>query len=259
MVDAFADITKEKPEKSLLVVHKKRTGRSNGRITVRHRGGGTRKFYRLVDFRQQKYDAPATVLAIEYDPNRGARVALLEYADKTKSYVLAPQGLATGETIVSSKNRVEVKIGNRMPLKFIPVGQLVHNIELLARQGGKIVRGAGVSAQLMAVEMGYATLKLPSSELRQVSEECAATIGALSNPDRNLIRIGKAGRKRHMGWRPTVRGKAMNPVDHPHGGGEGHNPIGMRRPETPQGKPALGVKTRQRNKWSNFLIIQRRK
>ncbi|MBI5230318.1 MAG: 50S ribosomal protein L2 [Candidatus Magasanikbacteria bacterium] len=259
MVDAFDDITKHKPEKKLMMVHKKRTGRSNGRITVRHRGGGTRTFYRLVDFKQQRYDIPATVNAIEYDPNRGARIALIEYADKVKSYILAPQGITAGDSVLSSKNRIEVKTGARMPLKFVPVGQMVHNIELLAGQGGKIVRGAGTSSQLMAVEMGYATLKLPSGELRKVSQECAATIGVLSNPDRNLIRLGKAGRRRHMGWRPSVRGKAMNPVDHPHGGGEGHNPIGMRRPETPQGKPALGVKTRKRKKWSNFLIIQHRK
>lgn len=258
-VDTFEDITKTKPERSLIVIHKKRTGRSHGLITVRHRGGGTRTFYRLVDFKQQKYDVPAEIKAIEYDPNRGARLALIQYQDGEKSYVMAPLNIKVGDTIVSSLGKVEIKTGNRTRLENIPVGQMVHNIELKPRAGGKIVRGAGTLAQLMAVEGGFAILKMPSSEIRQVSKDCSATLGQVSNVDRNLIRWGKAGRMRHRGIRPTVRGKAMNPVDHPHGGGEGHNPIGMRRPENPWGKPAFGVKTRKRNKWSDKFIFQRRK
>lgn len=257
-VSTFEEITKTKPEKSLTVIHKKRTGRSRGLVTVRHRGGGTRPYYRLVDFKQQKYDLPAHVLAIEYDPNRGARIALIQYRDGVKSYILAPQSLKIGEDVLASQNKIEVKSGNRMPLKYIPIGTLVYNIEINRGTGGKLVRGAGDSAQLMAIEDVYAVIKLPSREMRRVSRENLASVGVLSNPDRNLVRIGKAGRRRRMGWRPAVRGKAMNPIDHPHGGGEGHNPIGMRRPETPWGKPALGVKTRKSKKWSDFLIISKR-
>ncbi|MBI5732281.1 MAG: 50S ribosomal protein L2 [Candidatus Magasanikbacteria bacterium] len=258
-VDTFADITKDKPEKSLLAPPKKRTGRSRGLITVRHRGGGNRRFYRLVDFRQDKYETSAEVAAIEYDPNRGARLALLNFEDGTKNYILAPLELKVGDKVVSSLKKIEAKVGNRMPLEHIPVGFIVHNVELQSGKGGQMVRGAGNGAQLLAVEGAYATLKLPSGEVRRFLKECRASIGQLSNADRNLIRLGKAGRKRHLGWRPEVRGKAMNPVDHPHGGGEGHNPIGMARPETPWGKPALGAKTRQPNKWSDKLIIKRRK
>lgn len=259
-MDTFEDITKTEPTKSLIRAHKKRTGRSRGLITVRHRGGGTRPFYRMVDFQQTKFfDVPAKVLAIEYDPNRGARLALIEYVGGEKSYILAPHGLPVGEEIVSSKKRVEIKTGNRLPLEHIPVGMMVYNIELEPGTGGKLARGAGNTAQLMAVEGKLAILKLPSGEVRQVLKECAASLGQVSNLDRNLIRWGKAGRMRHRGIRPCVRGKAMNPVDHPHGGGEGHNPIGMARPETPWGKPALGVKTRKRKKHSDHLIINRRK
>lgn len=258
-VDTFEDITKKNPEKSLLLKPSRRNGRSLGLITVRHRGGGESRFYRLVDFKQQKYDIPAEVLGIEYDPNRGARIVLIKYEDGTKSYVLAPLGIKVGEKIVSSLGKIEAKLGNRMPLENIPVGFVVHNVELQPRTGGKFGRGAGNAIQLMAVEGEYATLKMPSGEYRRVLKNCAASIGQVSNPDRNLIRWGKAGRKRHLGWRPSVRGKAMNPIDHPHGGGEGHNPIGMMRPENPWGKAALGVKTRKSKKWSNKLIIKRRK
>ncbi|KKR48481.1 MAG: 50S ribosomal protein L2 [Candidatus Magasanikbacteria bacterium GW2011_GWC2_40_17] len=258
-VDTFEDITKFEPEKSLISKPKRRTGRSGGLITVRHRGGGNKKFYRLVDFKQEKYNVPAEVLAIEYDPNRGARIALIKYEDGVKSYILAPQTLKVGDRVLSSLQKIEANLGNRMPIESIPVGYTIYNVELQPQKGGQLCRGAGNSIQLMAVEGDYATLKLPSGEFRKVSKKCLASIGQLSNPDRNLVRLGKAGRKRHMGWRPEVRGKAMNPVDHPHGGGEGHNPIGMRRPENPWGKPALGVKTRKRKKWSNKLIIKRRK
>lgn len=258
-VDTFEDITKTEPEKSLLLKPKKKTGRSHGLITVRHRGGGARRFYRLVDFRQQRFDLPATVKAIEYDPNRGARLVLIEYGDGVKSYVLAPVGLKVGDEVMSSQKKIEPKTGNRMPLEQIPIGLLVYNIELKPGLGGKIVRGAGTTAQLMAVEDRYAVLKMPSGEIRRIFKNCAASLGQVSNPDRNLIRWGKAGRMRHRGIRPRVRGKAMNPVDHPHGGGEGHNPIGLTAPETPWGKKALGVKTRRDKKWSNKFILQRRK
>lgn len=258
-VDTFEDITKTKPVKSLIRIHKKRTGRSRGLITVRHRGGGTRPFYRLVDFKQQKFNVPAEVKTIEYDPNRGARIALIQYEDGVKSYIIAPLSLQVGDKIVSSDKKAEVKVGNRMPLEYVPVGMMVYNIELQPGGGGQLVRGAGTGAQLMAIEENYAILKMPSGEVRRVLKGCAATLGRVSNIDRSLIRWGKAGRMRHRGIRPRVRGKAMNPVDHPHGGGEGHNPIGMRRPETPWGKPALGVKTRKKRKWSDKFIIQRRK
>lgn len=259
-VDTFSDLTKKTaPTKSLIKSHKKRTGRSNGLITVRHRGGGTRPFYRLIDFKQQRFDVPAEVKTIEYDPNRGARIALVEYSDGEKSYILAPHNLVVGTKLLSSKNRIDVQGGNRMPMKHMPVGLMIYNIELNPGTGGKLVRGAGNSAQLMAMEGDYAVLKMPSGEIRRVLTECSASIGQVSNPDRNLIRWGKAGRMRHRGIRPSVRGKAMNPVDHPHGGGEGHNPIGMARPETPWGKPALGVKTRKNKKWSTKFIMHRRK
>lgn len=258
-VDTFEDITKFEPEKSLITKPTRRNGRSHGTITVRHRGGGNRRYYRLVDFKQVKLDIPAEVLAIEYDPNRGARIALIKYEDGTKSYILAPLNIKVGDKVVSSKNKIEASLGNRMPLEFIPIGFVVHNVELQPGKGGQMVRGAGAGSQLLAVEGDFASLKMPSGEVRHFIKNCRASIGQLSNPDHNLIRWGKAGRMRHLGWRPEVRGKAMNPIDHPHGGGEGHNPIGMRRPETPWGKPALGMKTRKKNKWTNKLIIQRSK
>lgn len=258
-VDTFEDITKFEPEKSLITKPTRRNGRSHGTITVRHRGGGNRRYYRLVDFKQIKLDIPAEVLAIEYDPNRGARIALIKYADGVKSYILSPLNIKVGDKVLSSKNKVEAGLGNRMPLEFIPIGFVVHNVELQPGKGGQMVRGAGAGSQLLAVEGDFASLKMPSGEVRHFIKNCRASIGQLSNPDHNLVRWGKAGRMRHLGWRPEVRGKAMNPIDHPHGGGEGHNPIGMRRPETPWGKPALGMKTRKKNKWTNKLIIQRSK
>lgn len=258
-VDTFEDITKSTPEKSLLAQPLKRQGRSFGSITVRHRGGGNRHFYRLVDFKQTRFNQEAKVLAIEYDPNRSTRIALIQYPNGDKSYILAPVGLLVGNKVLFSNEKIEAGLGNRMPLSQIPVGYTVHNVEMRPGRGGQIVRSAGASAQLLGMEGEYALLRLPSGEVRRVFSQCAASIGQLSNPDHNLVRVGKAGRMRHMGWRPEVRGKAMNPVDHPHGGGEGHNPIGMRRPETPWGKPAFGVKTRKNKKWSDKFIIQRRK
>lgn len=257
-VDDFSDVTKTTPEKKLTIKKKKFAGRTNGKITVRHRGGGAKRRIRLVDFKCDKFDVPAKVVAIEYDPNRGARLALLQYADGEKRYTIAPSGLQVGATVVSSENRGEIQVGNRYKLEHIPIGMEIYNIELSPGKGGQIVRGAGTFAQLMAVEGSYATIKLPSGEVRMVPKQCMATLGHASNPDRRLIRWGKAGRTRHRGFRPTVRGKAMNPVDHPHGGGEGRNSIGLKRPKTPTGKPALGVKTR-RKKASTKLIIQRRK
>jgi large subunit ribosomal protein L2 len=258
-VDAFSDITKQEPEKKLIVIKKRTGGRnSQGKITVRHRGGGSKRFIRLVDAKRDRFDETAKVLAIEYDPNRNARIALLEYPDKTKSYIVAPHELKTGDEIMSSKNRLEVKVGNRMPLKHIPQGVAIHDVELNPGRGGVVAKGAGTSTQILAVENGYAQIKMPSKEIRMVSENCLATIGTVSNPDYNLIRWGKAGRMRHRGIKPTVRGKAMNPVDHPHGGGEGHNPIGLKAPKTKWGRKALGVKTRKAKKWSNKFMLKRR-
>jgi len=257
-VDDFADVTKTSPERKLTINKKRTAGRVNGKITVRHRGGGAKKRIRIVDFKLDKFDVPAKVVAIEYDPNRGARLALLHYSDGEKRYVIAPFGLNVGAVVVCSKSRGEIQTGNRFCLENIPIGMEVFNIELKPGKGGQIVRGAGAFAQLMAIEGPYATIRLPSGEVRMVPKECMATLGHASNPDRRLIRWGKAGRTRHRGWRPTVRGKAMNPVDHPHGGGEGRNSIGLKQPKTPSGKPALGVKTRKK-KASTKLIIQRRK
>jgi large subunit ribosomal protein L2 len=257
-VDSFEDVTKTSPEKKLTLHRKKFAGRTNGKITVRHRGGGAKQRIRIIDSKRHKFDVPATVAAIEYDPNRGARLALLHYADGAKAYMIAPASLNVGDKVVSSQAKGEIQTGNRFPLEFIPVGMSVYDIELQPGKGGQMVRGAGTFAQLMAVEGAYATLKLPSGEVRQVLRKCMATIGQTSNPDRRLIRWGKAGRTRHRGWRPTVRGKVMNPVDHPHGGGEGSNPIGLKHPKTPTGKPAFGVKTR-RKKASDKLIIKGRK
>ncbi len=259
-VDSFEDVTKKAPEKSLLVHKKRIDGRnSQGKITVRHRGGGAKRMVRVVDFMRNRYDIPAKVAAIEYDPGRGGRLALLTYLDGVKSYILAPANLKVGETVVSSQNKIESKNGNRMPLKHVPIGLMVHDIELYVGSGGKMVRGAGNAAQLMAIEGDMAQIKLPSGEYRMVSKECAATLGTVSNPDHWLVRLGKAGRMRHKGFRPRVRGKVMNPVDHPHGGGEGKNAIGLKHPKTPWGKPALGVKTRKHKKQSSKFIVKRRK
>ncbi|MFA5413334.1 MAG: 50S ribosomal protein L2 [Patescibacteria group bacterium] len=258
--DTFEDITKGEPEKSLIYIKKKNSGRNNGgKITVRHRGGGTRRYIRDIDFIREKFDVPAKVEAIEYDPNRTARIALIQYSDGEKSYIVAPLGLTVGEEIISSKNKIDVKVGNRMSLENIPIGTIVHNIELQPGMGGILVRSAGLGAQLLAVEGLYAQLKMPSKEVRSVKKECMATVGEVGAKDRRLIRWGKAGRMRYRGFRPTVRGKAMNPVDHPHGGGEGLSPIGLKYPKTKWGKHALGVKTRKANKWSNKFIIKRRK
>jgi large subunit ribosomal protein L2 len=254
----FEEITTSKPEKSLLVSLKKHAGRnSQGKITVRHRGGGSRRQYRLVDFKRNKDGIPAVVKSIEYDPNRTANIALVWYADGEKSYILAPAGLKVGQKIMSGSD-AEIHVGNCLPMKDIPVGTQIHNIELYPGKGGQFVRAAGNSAQLMAKEGKYATLRMPSGEMRMVPIICRATIGQVGNQDHELINIGKAGRKRHMGFRPTVRGSVMNPNDHPHGGGEGKTGIGRPGPSTPWGKPALGLKTRKKHKKSNKLIIRRR-
>src|SRR3990167_7586308 len=238
-VESFDDVTSMRPNKRLTSAKKSQAGRSLGKISVRHRGGGAKRRVRLVDFKRLRFDIPANVITIEYDPNRGARLALLHYVDGHHAYMLAPEGLKVGDRVVSSKTRGDVRSGNRFPLDQMPVGIEIHDIELLPGRGGQLVHGAGGVAQLMAVEGPYATVKLPSGEIRRVSKICMATIGKVSNPDYRLVRWGKAGRMRHRGFRPTVRGKAMNPVDHPHGGGEGHNPIGLPHPKTPWGKAAL--------------------
>lgn len=256
----FSDLTKKRPEKDLIRIVKKKAGRNNqGKITVRHRGGGVKRYYRIIDFKRRKYDIPAEVIALEYDPNRSARIALLRYDDGEKTYIIAPKGLSVGERILSSKNPIEIKVGNRLALEHIPTGVLIHNIELFPGQGGQVVRSAGTGAQFMSLEGGTASIKLPSGEIRLFSSGCMATVGEVGNQDHQNIRWGKAGRRRLLGWRPSVRGKAMNPVDHPHGGGEGNQPIGLSHPKTPTGKPALGVKTRKRKKASNKFILKRRK
>jgi len=258
-VSTFEEITKSEPEKSLVIALNKKSGRNNtGQITVRHRGGGSKKKYRIIDFKRNKDDIPAKVAAIEYDPNRSANIALLYYVDGEKRYILAPNKLKVGDVIISGKD-VDIKVGNAMPLKNIPLGTLIHNIELKNGKGGQMVRSAGNSAQLMAKEGNYAQVRLPSGEVRMVRIECKATIGQVGNIDHEIINIGKAGKKRHMGFRPTVRGSVMNPNDHPHGGGEGRAPIGRPSPVTPWGKPALGYKTRKKNKASNKFIIKTRK
>ncbi|NLM44274.1 MAG: 50S ribosomal protein L2 [Clostridiales bacterium] len=257
-VSTFEEITKKEPEKSLVEIIKSKAGRNNyGKITVRHRGGGHKRKYRIIDFKRDKVDIPAKVAAIEYDPNRTANIALLNYVDGEKRYIIAPHGLKVGDTVISSEN-ADIKIGNALPLRNIPVGTFVHNIELKAGKGGQLVRAAGNAAQLMAKEGNYAQLRLPSGEVRMVRLECKATIGQVGNVEHEIIRIGKAGRKRHMGIRPAVRGSAMNPVDHPHGGGEGRSPIGRPSPMTPWGKPTLGYKTRDKKKESNKYIIKKR-
>lgn len=254
----FAEITKSTPEKSLVVSLNKNAGRNNqGKITVRHHGGGSRRKYRLIDFKRKKDGIPATVVSIEYDPNRTANIALICYADGEKTYILAPNGLQVGTKLMNGPE-AEIKVGNCLPLQNIPVGTQVHNIELYPGRGGQLVRSAGNSAQLMAKEGKYATLRLPSGEMRMVPIIARATIGQVGNIDHELINIGKAGRKRHMGIRPTVRGSVMNPNDHPHGGGEGKTGIGRPGPVTPWGKPALGLKTRKKNKKSNKMIVRRR-
>ncbi len=255
----FEEITKSTPEKSLVVALKKHSGRNNqGKITVRHRGGGAKIKYRIIDFKRNKDGIPATVKSIEYDPNRTANIALLVYADGEKRYILAPVGLKVGTKLMSGAD-AEIKVGNALPLINIPVGSQIHNIELKPGKGGQMVRSAGNVAQLMAKEGKFATVRLPSGEMRMVPADCRATVGQVGNTDHELITVGKAGRKRHMGIRPTVRGSVMNPNDHPHGGGEGRAPIGRPAPSTPWGKPALGLKTRKKNKHSNKYIVRGRK
>jgi large subunit ribosomal protein L2 len=254
----FSEITKSTPEKSLTTSLKKNAGRNNqGKITVRHQGGGNRRKYRVIDFKRKKDGIPAKVIGIEYDPNRTANIALICYADGEKTYILAPEGLTDGMSVMNGPD-AEVRVGNCLPLEKIPVGTLIHNIEMYPGKGGQLVRSAGNSAQLMAKEGKYATLRLPSGEMRMIPLNCRASIGVIGNGDHNLVKIGKAGRKRHMGIRPTVRGSVMNPNDHPHGGGEGKAPIGRSGPSTPWGKPALGLKTRKKHKQSNKLIVRRR-
>lgn len=258
-VSTFNEITKSKPEKTLIAVNHRFKGRNNqGRITIRHRGGGHKKRYRLIDFKRNKYDIIGKVASIEYDPNRNARIALIHYEDGEKRYILYPQNLKVND-FVSSGSNAEIQIGNSLALENIPLGLDVHNIELVPKHGGQIVRAAGTSAKILAKEGNYVTLRLPSKEIRLVRKECFATIGVLGNADSNNMTIGKAGRKRWLGIRPTVRGVVMNPCDHPHGGGEGRSPIGRKRPVTPWGKPALGIKTRKAKKASDNYIIRRRK
>lgn len=254
----YSVLTKKKPEKGLIWGRKKRVGRStSGRITVRHKGGGVKKLFRAIDFRQDKINIPAKIVAIEYDPNRSAFIALVIFKDGEKRYILSPKDVKVGTTIVSSEE-APLENGNRTQLKRIPVGYFVHNVEFLPGKGGQAVKSAGSAAQVLARDGGYVHLQMPSSEVRKISENCWASIGFVSNPDHGLVSIGKAGRARHMGRRPAVRGTAMNPVDHPHGGGEGRQPIGLKRPKTPWGKPALGVKTRRKKKVTNIFIVKRR-
>lgn len=257
-VTDYSVLSKAAPEKSLLAPVKNKSGRNSyGRITVRHRGGGNRKKYRLIDFKRQKFDAPGTVLTIEYDPNRSAFIALVQYEDGEKKYIIAPNGLKAGDVVVSGP-AADIKPGNALPLENIPVGTFVHNVELYPGKGAQLARAAGNMAQLMAKENGLALLRLPSGELRNVALNCMATIGQVSNIDHENVKLGKAGRKRHMGWRPTVRGSVMNPNDHPHGGGEGKSPVGRPGPVTPWGKPTLGYKTRAHHNRSDKFIVKRR-
>lgn len=257
-VTDYTELSKNGPERSLLAPLNKNSGRNSyGRITVRHRGGGNRKKYRIIDFKRDKFDMGAQVLSIEYDPNRSAHIALLQYEDGEKRYILAPAGLKAGDTVEAGAN-ADIKPGNALPLANIPTGTFIHNVELYPGRGGQLARAAGNAAQLMAKEGAYALLRLPSGELRNVSVNCMATIGQVGNVDHENAKIGKAGRKRHMGWRPTVRGSVMNPNDHPHGGGEGKSPIGRPGPVTPWGKPALGYKTRAKKNRSDKMIVKRR-
>ena len=257
-VTDYSALSKVAPERSLLEPMKKTSGRNNtGRITVRHHGGGNRTKYRVIDFKRNKLDVPATVITLEYDPNRTAFIALIQYEDGEKSYIIAPNGLNVGDKVVSGPN-ADIKPGNALPLANIPVGTIVHNVELYPGKGAQLVRSAGNFGQLIAKENGYGLIRLPSGELRNVTLNCYATIGQVSNLDHDNVKIGKAGKKRHMGWRPTVRGSVMNPVDHPHGGGEGKAPVGRPGPVTPWGKPAMGYKTRSKRKASDKLIVRRR-
>ena len=257
-VSAFEGIDKKaKPERALTEVLKKHAGRNSyGRITVRHHGGGNKQKYRIIDFKRQKLDVPATVKTIEYDPNRSAFICLVEYADGVKSYIICPEGLKVGDTVINSAS-ADIKPGNCLPFENIPVGTILHNIELYPGKGGQLVRSAGNMAQLMAKENGYALVRLPSGEMRNIPLNCIATIGQVGNVDHENVNIGKAGRKRHMGWRPTVRGSVMNPCDHPHGGGEGKSPVGRPGPVTPWGKPAMGYKTRKHHNRSDKFIVKR--
>ena len=258
-VTDYSGLSKVAPEKSLLAPKQKTSGRNSyGRITVRHRGGGNRQKYRIIDFKRQKFDVEGTVLTLEYDPNRSAHIALVQYADGEKSYIIAPNGLKVGDKITAGPS-ADIKPGNALPLINIPTGTFIHNVELYPGKGAQLARSAGNMAQLMAKENGMALLRLPSGELRNVPANCMATVGVVSNPEHANVNYGKAGRKRHMGWRPTVRGSVMNPCDHPHGGGEGKSPIGRPGPVTPWGKPALGYKTRQKNKRTDKYIVKRRK
>lgn len=256
---SFEEITAKKGEKSLMISKNSIAGRNNqGKITVRHRGGGNRVKYRVIDFKRNKDDVPARVASIEYDPNRSAYIALLNYVDGEKRYILAPIGLNVGDMVMSGAN-AEIKVGNNLPLEKLPVGTIVHNVEMTPNRGGSLARSAGMSAQLMAKEGKYATVRLPSNEMRKVLINCRATVGQVGNIEHEITSLGKAGRKRHIGFRPTVRGSVMNPVDHPHGGGEGKSPVGHKNPMTPWGKPALGLKTRNNKKSSSKLIVSRRK
>ena len=255
----FSQLSKKRPEKKLLKYVKRNVGRgSSGMITVRHKGGGVKRMYRIIEFSQTKMDSPAKVIALEYDPNRTAFIALIEYKDKEKQYIVSAQGLKIGDEVVFSESAI-LNPGNRVKLKSLPVGTSVYNVEFEPGKGGKIVRSAGTAAQVLAQDGGYTNLKMPSTEIRRFKSECFATIGAVSNPENRFYTLGKAGKSRLKGRRPHVRGSAMNPVDHPHGGGEGRQPIGLKYPKTPWGKHALGVKTRNRKKWSTKHIIQRRK
>ena len=257
-VSDFAEITKKSPERSLLAKKDKHAGRNSyGRITVRHRGGGNRRKYRIIDFKRNKDGMPATVIGVEYDPNRSANIALIQYEDGEKAYIIAPIGLTDGDVVVSGEG-ADIKPGNALFIKDIPVGTLIHNIELYPGKGAQLVRSAGNSAQLMAKEGDYAQVRLPSGEVRMIRLDCKATIGVVGNQQHENVSIGKAGRKRHMGWRPTVRGVVMNPNDHPHGGGEGRQPVGRKAPMTPWGKIALGLKTRKTKNKTNRLIVRRR-
>lgn len=258
-VQDFSDITRREPEKSLISVKKQFAGRTNGKITVRHQGAGNKRYLRDVDFIRNRFDIPATLSTIEYDPNRGARIGMITYKDGVKSYILLPNGMKVGDKLISSKTEAEIAVGNRLPLSKIPVGTPIHSVELVPGKGGQLGHGAGSRIEFMALEGDKATLKLPSHEVRIVPASCMATIGTVSNPDWHLVRWGKAGRMRHRGIKPTVRGKVMNPVDHPHGGGEGKHPIGMKFAKTKWGKHALGVKTRKAHLASNRHIVTRRR
>ena len=256
---SFEEITRKKPEKSLLRALRKRAGRNNrGKITTRHRGGGSKRIYRIIDFKRDKVGIPGKVASIEYDPNRSARIALIHYNDGEKRYILAPIGLVVGDRVESGP-RAEIKPGNTLPLRHIPAGTLIHNMELTPGRGGQLVRSAGVAAQVLSREEPYVLIRLPSGEIRRVLVECQATVGQVGNPDHKNVKLGKAGKTRHKGRRPQVRGGAMNPNDHPHGGGEGRSPVGMPGPKTPWGKPTLGYKTRRKKKTSSSFIVRRRK